>query len=98
MIKIFYNSFSKSFFLNNLALTIFKPSIFFFERFRVCSAYVVELWELFEGFKLALSHGFSRVELHADSQVVVNTITFVRGGSSIRWTLHQNIRRLLKLN
>jgi ribonuclease HI len=63
-----------------------------------CSAYVAELWGVFEGLKLALSHGFLRVELHVDSKVVVNTISFAKGGSSTGWTLVQNIRRLLELD
>jgi hypothetical protein len=47
----------------------------------VCSAYVAELWGVFEGLKLALCYGFLRVEVHVDSQVVVNTISFAKGGS-----------------
>ena len=63
-----------------------------------CSAYVAELWGVFEGLKLALSHGFLRVELLVDSQVVVNTISFAKGGSPTGRTLVQNIRRLLELD
>jgi len=58
----------------------------------------VEFWGVFEGFKLALFYGFFRVELHVDSQVVVNTISFAKGGSPIGWTLVKNIRRLLELD
>nr|ABN08136.1 Ribonuclease H [Medicago truncatula] len=62
------------------------------------SAYVAELWGVFEDLKFALSHGFLTVELHVDSQVVVNTISFAKGGLPIRWTLIQNIRRFLELD
>jgi len=40
----------------------------------VCSAYVAELWGVFYRLKLARDRGFSRVGLHVDSRVAVNSL------------------------
>jgi len=62
-----------------------------------CSAYVAELWGVFEGLKLARLRGFHKVELDIDSSVVASTLALEEGGSVDGWSLLQNIRRLLEL-
>jgi ribonuclease HI len=39
-----------------------------------CSAFVVELWGVFEGLKLTRVKGFRKVEVSVDSQTVINGI------------------------
>jgi ribonuclease HI len=62
-----------------------------------CSAYVAELWGVFEGLKLARLCGFRKVQLHIDSWVVASTLALREGGTADGWSLLQNIRRLLEL-
>jgi ribonuclease HI len=59
-----------------------------------CSAYVAELWGVFEGLKLARSHGYRKVELHIDSSSVISSISRDQGGIIGCRTLLHNIRRL----
>jgi len=63
-----------------------------------CSAYIAELWGVFEGLKIASSCGIQKLDLHVDSSAVVSTITSTKGGSAEAWSLLQNIRKLLGLN
>ncbi|MCH87362.1 ribonuclease H protein [Trifolium medium] len=70
----------------------------FSKNLEVCSAYVAELWGVFEGLKIARARGFRKIELQVDSQVVVNTLATDRSGSSDGWTLVHNIKRLLELD
>jgi len=60
-----------------------------------CGVYVVELWGVFEGLKLACSHDYRKVELHIDSSSVVSSISSDQGGSIVGRTLLHNIRRLI---
>jgi ribonuclease HI len=60
-----------------------------------CSAYVAELWGVFEGLKLARSNGYRKVELHIDSSSVVSSISRDQGGNVVGPTLLHNIRRLI---
>lgn len=42
--------------------------------FKVCSAYIAEFWEVFEGCTLLRECGFQRIELHVDSQIVISSL------------------------
>jgi ribonuclease HI len=53
------------------------------------------LWGVFEGLKLARSHGYHKVELHIDSSSVVSSISSDQGGTVVGQTLLHNIRRLI---
>jgi ribonuclease HI len=63
-----------------------------------CSAFVAELWGVFEGLKLAQFKGFKKVELSVDSQVVINSIKNGDEGNAMGYRLVQRIRQMLELN
>ena len=63
-----------------------------------CDAYVAEVWCACEGLKLARTRGFNRVELHVYSWVVATTLSSLKMGATIGWSLLQQIRRLLNMN
>jgi len=60
-----------------------------------CSAYIAELWGILDGLQIARDRGFSMVELHVDSSMVVHTLQFRKDGSHVGWRLIQE--RLLTL-
>jgi len=39
-----------------------------------CSAYLAELWGVFGEFEVSRRYGFSKVEVHVDSKVVVENL------------------------
>jgi ribonuclease HI len=39
-----------------------------------CSAYIAELWGVFEGLRLARERGISKIKVQVDSRVVVQTL------------------------
>ncbi|GAU23253.1 hypothetical protein TSUD_172820 [Trifolium subterraneum] len=63
-----------------------------------CSAYLAELWGVYDGLCLAQNIGATRIEVHVDSSVVVQTLNSTNGGSVTGWRLVQEIRRLLNLD
>jgi ribonuclease HI len=63
-----------------------------------CSAYLAELWGVYDGLCLARNIGVQKVKLHVDSSVVVQTLNNSTGGSIVGWRLIQEIRRLLTLD
>ncbi|GAU44140.1 hypothetical protein TSUD_188010 [Trifolium subterraneum] len=63
-----------------------------------CSAFIAELWGVFEGLTLARRMGFRKVEVHIDSVVVVQVITTGKLHNKIGWSLVLNIRKLLELD
>jgi ribonuclease HI len=62
-----------------------------------CSAFVAELWGVFEGLKFAKRLGFMAIELNIDSSVVVQVIKTGRLNSSVGMTLVRNIQRLVNM-
>ncbi|KAK2430741.1 Polynucleotidyl transferase, ribonuclease H superfamily protein [Trifolium repens] len=64
----------------------------------LCSAFVAELWGVFEGLKLAQIKGFEKVEICVDSQAVINGIRKGDGGNAMGFRLVQRIRQMLELN
>jgi ribonuclease HI len=64
----------------------------------LCSAFVAELWGVFEGLELAQIKGFGKVEICVDSQAVINSIRKGDGGNAMGFRLVQRIRQMLELN
>lgn len=62
-----------------------------------CSAYVAELWGVFEGLHLLRMRGYAKVLVQVDSAVVVQAITGDQMGSTSGWSLLREIRKLLRL-
>jgi ribonuclease HI len=61
-----------------------------------CSACIAELWGVLEGLRCIWNLGFHWVELHIDSQVVINMIKEDKMVSSTCWSIVCQIRRLLQ--
>ncbi|MCI33000.1 ethylene responsive transcription factor 1b, partial [Trifolium medium] len=53
---------------------------------------------VYDGFYLARHIGVTKVKVHVDSSVVVQTLNSTNGGSIVGWRLVQEIRRLLALD
>jgi ribonuclease HI len=62
-----------------------------------CSAFVAELWGVFEGLKYAKRLGFMAIELNIDSSAVVQVIKTGRLISPVGMTLLRNIKRLVNM-
>ncbi|GAU12817.1 hypothetical protein TSUD_73040 [Trifolium subterraneum] len=56
-----------------------------------CSAFIAELWGVFEGLSLAKRMCFRKVELHIDSVAVVQVISTRKLKSKLGWSLVLNI-------
>ncbi|KAK2422059.1 Polynucleotidyl transferase, ribonuclease H superfamily protein [Trifolium repens] len=63
-----------------------------------CNAYIAELWGVLDGLKLAYERGFKKIELHIDSNAMVQTLQSTRDGSVVGWRLIHEIRRLLAMD
>jgi ribonuclease HI len=63
-----------------------------------CTAYIAELWGIYDGLCLARNMGVTKVQAHVDSKVVVQTLNSTNGGSVVGWRLVQEIRRLMALD
>ncbi|PNY00696.1 ribonuclease H [Trifolium pratense] len=63
-----------------------------------CSAFVAELWGVYEGLSYARRLGFMKVELNIDSVTVVNVLTKGTLQSLARAMLVRNIRSLIALD
>jgi len=63
----------------------------------MCSAYVAELWGVYEGLQYARRLGFILVELNVDSLVVTKNLLDEEDVSPISRSLVQKIRRLLQM-
>ncbi|MCH81618.1 ribonuclease H protein [Trifolium medium] len=61
------------------------------------NACIAELCGGFYGLRLARDRGFSKVELHVDSSVIVHKLHSNKDESVVGWRLIQEIRRLLSL-
>jgi ribonuclease HI len=61
----------------------------------ICNAYIAEFWGVLDGLKLAYERGFKIIELHIDSNVLVQTLQSARDGSVVGWRLIQEICRLV---
>lgn len=59
------------------------------------SAYIAELWGVYEGLQLAKQKGFSHVELQVDSKIVADGLNSGSIGSSSGWSLIRRIRSLI---
>jgi ribonuclease HI len=64
----------------------------------LCSAFVAELWGVFEGLELAQIKGFGKVEICVDSQAVISGIRKGDCSNAMGFKLVQRIRQMLKLN
>jgi ribonuclease HI len=64
----------------------------------MCSAYVAELWGVFEGLRYARSLGFNRVELNVDSSIVNQVLRKPGYGRPLGGSLVMRIRKLLELD
>jgi ribonuclease HI len=61
------------------------------------TAYMAELWGIYEGLRLARRQGVLKLEVQSDSQVIVRSLQDNNNGSSIMGgTLMKRIRDLLK--
>ncbi|PNY11317.1 ribonuclease H, partial [Trifolium pratense] len=54
-----------------------------------CNAYLAELWGVFDGLRLARERGITKLKVHVDSQIVVQTLNSNKmiglwGGDSLR--------------
>ncbi|GAU30080.1 hypothetical protein TSUD_332490 [Trifolium subterraneum] len=63
-----------------------------------CNAYLAELWGFLDGLKFTYERGHKKIELHIDSNVVVETLHSARDGIVVGWRIIQEIRRLLALD
>jgi len=63
-----------------------------------CSAYVAEMWGVLESLRLAWRYGFSKVEVHVDSKVVVKNLTSNGDVVAAGFWLVQKILQLLELD
>jgi ribonuclease HI len=64
----------------------------------LCSAFVAELWGVYEGLRYAHRLGFRRVELHIDSETVVRVVEKRSTMSSAGSSLLKQIWNLLELD
>jgi ribonuclease HI len=64
----------------------------------LCSAFMAELWGVYEGLRYASRMGFMKVELNIDSEAVVQVIKARRVCSSSSNALIKQIRRLLDMD
>ncbi|KAK2394949.1 hypothetical protein QL285_056723 [Trifolium repens] len=62
-----------------------------------CSAFIAELWGVFEGLMYARRMGFLHIELNIDSMTVVKVIKTGNGRNPLGLALVKNIRRLIDL-
>ncbi|MCH81999.1 putative non-LTR retroelement reverse transcriptase, partial [Trifolium medium] len=65
---------------------------------RMCSAYIAELWGVYEGLLYARGLGYSRVEVNVDSSVMVHVLLKGGSGSPGGRALVWKIRRLMELD
>lgn len=52
-----------------------------------CNAFLAELWGVFTGVQLAMSRGFTKMEVQVDSQVVASLLSRSNQMGSIGWTV-----------
>jgi ribonuclease HI len=62
------------------------------------TAYMAEVWGLYEGLSLARSLGIERLEVQVDSEALVKATNKDGMGCTMSWNIMQKIRDLLKLN
>ncbi|GAU35135.1 hypothetical protein TSUD_394600 [Trifolium subterraneum] len=67
----------------------------FTKALRGTTAYMAELWGIYEGLRLAQRRELIRLELHTDSQITVQSLQDNKRGSNMGCTLMKKIRRLL---
>jgi ribonuclease HI len=59
------------------------------------TAYMAELWGIYEGLKIANQRGVTRLELRTDSRVIAPSLQERKNGSIMGCTLMKKIRNLL---
>ncbi|GAU34393.1 hypothetical protein TSUD_217330 [Trifolium subterraneum] len=64
----------------------------------LCSAFVAELWGVYEGLQHVYSMGFKKVELHIDSETVVHVLKKGNSTSSLGCSLLKQIWQLLEMD
>jgi ribonuclease HI len=70
----------------------------FAKKLGICSAYVAELWGVYEGLRLARRLGFNVVELNVDSLLVANVLNSHRCSSPMGRALVAKIRSLIAMD
>ncbi|GAU26714.1 hypothetical protein TSUD_314910 [Trifolium subterraneum] len=60
------------------------------------TAYMAELWGIYEGLCLARRREVTRLEMHTDSQIIAQSLQDNKRGSNMGCTLMKKIRRLLE--
>jgi ribonuclease HI len=70
----------------------------FAKNFRICSAYVAELWGVYEGLRLARRMRFNVVELNVNSLLVANVLNSHHCSSPMGRALVAKIRFLIAMN
>ncbi|KAG4915411.1 hypothetical protein JHK87_052968 [Glycine soja] len=61
------------------------------------STFVAELWGVFQGLKLAILKGFTRILLQVDSKAVILAIRSGNKGSASGWRLIQAIQKFIRM-
>jgi len=61
------------------------------------STFVAELWGVFQGLKLAILKGFTRILLQVDSKAVILAIRSGNEGSASGWRLIQAIQKFIRM-
>jgi ribonuclease HI len=70
----------------------------FAKRIGKCSAYMAELWGVYEGLRYVRRLGFQAIEVEIDSSLVVNILNSNKIGSIMGSSLVAKIRRLLQMD
>ncbi|PNX90324.1 ribonuclease H, partial [Trifolium pratense] len=70
----------------------------FAKNLGLCSAYVAELWGVFEGLKYAIQKGYNKIEVNVDYMVVDHVIRSKGIGSLLEGALISRNRQLLDLD
>jgi ribonuclease HI len=60
------------------------------------TAYMAELWGVFEGLKLAKRRGVTKLDLRIDSEVIVKSLQARKNGSTMGCTLMKKIYKVLE--
>ena len=69
----------------------------FAKRIGKCSAYMAELWGVYEGFRYVRRLGFQAIEVEVDSSLVVNILNSNKNGSIMGSSLVAKIHHLLQM-
>jgi hypothetical protein len=64
-------------------------------RYEIPTTYMIELWGIYEGLKLANRRGVMRIELGINSQVIAHSLQDMKNCSTLGCALMKRIRQLL---